>query len=75
MKYPLIALVTLLAGCAAPAPLDVSSREPACARRCLEIHSQCASTAGIAAHPVVAGDVLRACRENAENCLSTCPAK
>jgi len=70
----LVALLFLF-GCAAPAPLDVSSREPTCARRCLEVQSSCVSTAGITGNRMVAGDVLRACRENVEQCLSTCPPR
>ena len=70
-------LLLLLAGCAAtPLPqLDVSSREPVCARRCLEIHSSCISGAGAAFYPAVAVSTLNACHSNAQQCLSLCPAK
>jgi len=71
------ALVALLflSGCAVPVPLDVSSREPVCARRCLEVQAACISRAGIAADRIAASNVLQACRENTGQCLSTCPAK
>jgi len=69
----LLAIAAALAGCAAPAPLDVSSREPVCARRCLEVQSSCVSTGATFRGATLS--LQRACRENAENCLSTCPPR
>lgn len=77
MRVLVALLVLFLAGCvAAPPPLpNISAFEPVCARRCLEIHSQCASTAGIGSHPAVAMHVIQVCRANLDGCLSTCPAQ
>lgn len=61
-----VGMTLLLASCAGRKP-DVSGLEPACARQCLGILSNCQSTArGIV--PV------NACWSTFESCKGTCPA-
>lgn len=62
-----------LSGCAySIADIDVSKKEPDCARQCTANYSQC-----VQAGPVVGfkTETLRACREAYAACVSTCPAK
>lgn len=73
-------VVLLLAGCASqaarePDSFNAASREPACARKCLDSNSACL-TGGMASQSRLAtNDIIRACNANARQCLSTCPAR
>lgn len=77
MRY--LVVVLMLSGCAndarrAPESFDAASREPVCARSCLDSYSRCISgVSGLSGS--VANATFEACQLNTKQCLSTCPAK
>lgn len=73
-------IVLLLAGCASPGPAEVdsfnaASREPVCARKCLDANSVCMGGAGGTNNRLIANDIIQTCNANARQCLTTCPTK
>ena len=49
--------------------IDVTHKEPTCARECTATYSSCVSEGGNKP------EILRACRDAYSACVSTCPAK
>lgn len=73
MKLLISLTMLALSGCAySIADIDVTKREPTCARQCTATYSQCVQGA-----PVIGAktETLRACREGYAACIQTCPAK
>lgn len=71
-----ILLLLTLAACSACsysiADIDLSNKEPACARECTEHYSSCASGGNQVGFKT---ETLRACKEAYSACVSTCPPK
>lgn len=74
-------IVLLLAGCASPGPaqvdaFDTASKDPVCARQCLESNALCmTSIRGTSNNRLIANDIIQTCNANARQCLSTCPTR
>ena len=67
---PALLVVLTLTGCAAPPPMvNASSREPVCAKGCLQVYSQCLSGLGIPSN------AIGFCVVNHRHCLLICQAK
>lgn len=67
-----------LSGCASGADIadvDLSNREPGCARQCLATYSECAGNASMARGTVNTGSILSACKASLRACGTTCPAR
>ena len=79
MRYA--AMFLLLSGCALHEAqtgadrFDVASREPVCARGCLQNYGACTNGVAGTGNRFVANDMLAACNANTQQCLSTCPKK
>ena len=68
MQKILVVLALVLAGCVSLADVDVSGKDPVCARGCTESYSTCAGRA-------LSPTILSACKEALQLCLKTCPTK
>jgi len=69
-KLALLASAVLLQmGCAATtADIDVSNKEPVCARQCTNSFSQCIGNA-------IGMPQIGSCKEGLKLCVQTCPSK
>ena len=68
-----IAAAALLPSCAYSIKnIDVSKAEPACARQCTIVYSDCVSRGNQVGFKT---ETLRACRDAYGACIATCPAK
>jgi hypothetical protein len=71
--FSLAMLSTLLIGCAySIADIDISKKEPTCARQCTASYSSCVSVGNQIGFKT---ETLRACKEGYSACVSTCPDK
>jgi hypothetical protein len=71
--FLLAILSTILVGCAySIADIDISKKEPTCARECTTSYMSCVSYENQVRYKT---ETLRACGEGYSACVSTCPAK
>lgn len=75
-KLAVALLLLALAACAQPKPnINTVGRDQLCVRECSHAYSACASGAGQTfGNRLIAGDVIVACNNGLEICVSTCPA-
>lgn len=63
-------IVLFLSGCASPAKVDFTGKDPACSQQCTSNHSECMS--GFKAFPIAAET---SCNNSLELCVQACPSK
>lgn len=71
LRVAVALLAVALAACASNRidSVDITRKDPMCARECTEVYSSCVSGGS---HK---SEVLRACRDGYSACASTCPAR
>lgn len=63
-------IALFLSGCASPAKVDFTGKDPACSQQCTSNHSECMS--GFKAFPIAAET---SCNNSLELCVQACPSK